>query len=79
MDLRRFQTGQLVSVPPLLDAGVAAPVGARHRTVVTVAAVLTLALAMAIVAGGFVSTKRQARIAEMERDGARGAAAKRSG
>ena len=46
----------------------------QHRAVVTVAAVLGLALVTAV-AGGFLAVRRQARIAETERDRARTAAA----
>ena len=70
-DLRRFQTGQLVERPPLLDAGARPPLGrGSHRAAVTVAAVLGLAL-VAAVAVGFLAVRRQARIAEAERDRAR--------
>jgi tetratricopeptide (TPR) repeat protein len=75
IDLRRFQTGQLVSVQHYSTLELLRRWVSRHRAVVAVASVLTLALAVSIVAG-FVSTKRQARLAELQRDVARREAAK---
>ncbi len=69
-DLKRFQTGQLVSVHrysarELLERWVR-----RHRATVMVAAILTVALVASLVAG-IVGIKRQALVAEAERDKAR--------
>jgi tetratricopeptide (TPR) repeat protein len=72
-DLRRFQTGQLVSAHRYSPGELLRRWVRQHRAVVTVAAVLSLALAVAV-AGGFLAVSRQARIAEAERDRARVAA-----
>jgi tetratricopeptide (TPR) repeat protein len=69
-DLRRFQTGQLVSAHRYSPAELLRRWLRQHRAAVTVAAVASLTLAAAI-AVGFVATARQARIAEAERDRAR--------
>jgi tetratricopeptide (TPR) repeat protein len=74
-DLRRFQTGQLVSAHRYSPGELLRRWVRQHRAVVTVASVLSLALAAAV-AGGFLAVRRQARIAEAERDRARVAAAK---
>jgi tetratricopeptide (TPR) repeat protein len=74
-DLRRFQTGQLVSAHRYSPGELLRRWVRQHRAAVTVAAVLSLALAVAV-AGGFLAVRRQARIAEAERDRARVAAAK---
>jgi tetratricopeptide (TPR) repeat protein len=74
-DLRRFQTGQLVSVQHYSTLELLRRWLSKHRALVAVAAVLTLALALSV-AAGFVGTKRQARVAESERDKARREAAK---
>ena len=73
-DLRRFQTGQLVSAHRYSPRELVRRWIRQHRAALTVAAVLGLALATAV-AGGFLAVRRQARIAEMERDRARTAAA----
>ena len=73
-DLRRFQTGQLVSAHRYSPGELVRRWVRQHRAAVTVAAVLGLALAAAV-AGGFLAVRRQARIAEAERDRARAAAA----
>jgi tetratricopeptide (TPR) repeat protein len=73
-DLRRFQTGQLVSAHRYSPGELLRRWVRQHRAVVTVAAVLGLALVTAIV-GGFLAVRRQAKIAEGERDRARTAAA----
>jgi len=73
-DLRRFQTGQLVSAHRYSPGELLRRWIRQHRAAVTVAAVLGLALATAV-AGGFIAVRRQARIAEAERDRARAAAA----
>jgi tetratricopeptide (TPR) repeat protein len=73
-DLRRFQTGQLVSAHRYSPGELVRRWVRQHRAAVTVAAVLGLALATAVV-GGFLAVRRQAHIAEMERDRARTAAA----
>jgi serine/threonine protein kinase/tetratricopeptide (TPR) repeat protein len=72
-DLRRFQTGQLVSAHRYSPGELLRRWVRQHRAVVTVAAVLSLALAGAVVTG-FLAVRRQARIAETERDRARSAA-----
>jgi serine/threonine protein kinase len=72
-DLRRFQTGQLVSAHRYSPRDLLRRFVERHRAALLVAAVLTAAL-IAAVAGGFVAVRRQARVAEAERDRARAAA-----
>jgi tetratricopeptide (TPR) repeat protein len=74
-DLRRFQTGQLVRVYRYSARELLGRFVRRHRAAVTVAAVLTAAI-LASVAGGFLAVRRQARVAEAERDRARAAAEK---
>jgi tetratricopeptide (TPR) repeat protein len=69
-DLKRFETGQLVSVHRYSAWDLLKRWMKRHRAAVGVAAVLTAALA-ASVAAGVVGTRRQARRAEAERDRAR--------
>jgi tetratricopeptide (TPR) repeat protein len=70
VDLRRFQTGQLVSAHRYSPAELLRRFLRQHRASVTVAALAALALAIAV-AVGFVAVRRQARIAEAERDRAR--------
>ncbi len=74
-DLRRFQTGQLVSAHRYSTRELLRRFVARHRAALAVAAVLTAALVTAVVVG-FVAVRRQARVAEAERDRARVAARK---
>jgi tetratricopeptide (TPR) repeat protein len=74
-DLRRFQTGQLVSAHRYSPGELLRRFLRQHRAAVTVAAVGALALAAAI-AVGFIAVNRQARIAKAERDRARLEAAK---
>jgi len=74
-DLRRFQTGQLVSAYRYSTRELLRRFVARHRAAVIVASVLTAALVVAVVTG-FVAVRRQARVAEAERDRARLAARK---
>jgi Tfp pilus assembly protein PilF len=74
-DLRRFQTGQLVSAYRYSPGELLRRWLRQHRAVVMVAAASTIALTTAI-AVGFVAVRRQARIAEAQRDRARLAAAK---
>ena len=74
-DLRRFQTGQLVSAHRYSPRELLRRFVRQHRAALGVAAVSLLAIAAAIVAG-FVAVDRQARIAEAERDRARLEAAK---
>jgi len=74
-DLRRFQTGQLVSAYRYSTRDLLRRFVARHRAALAVAAVLTAALVVAVVTG-FVAVRRQARVAEAERDRARLAARK---
>jgi len=69
-DLRRFQTGQLVSAHRYSPRELARRWLRQHRAAVAVAAVASLALATAV-AVGFAAVRRQARIAEAERDHAR--------
>jgi serine/threonine-protein kinase len=69
-DLKRFQTGQLVSVHRYSAWDLLRRWVRRHRAAVGVAAVLTVALAGSVVAG-VLGTRRQARVAEAERDKAR--------
>ncbi len=66
-DLRRFQTGQLVSVHAYSARELLGRFLRRHRAEVLVAAVLSLVV-VAAVAAGFVGVRRQARLAEAERD-----------
>jgi tetratricopeptide (TPR) repeat protein len=73
-DLRRFQTGQLVSAHRYSPRELVRRWARQHRAALTVAAVLGLALATAVIVG-FLAVRRQARIAEAERDRARVAAA----
>jgi tetratricopeptide (TPR) repeat protein len=74
-DLRRFQTGKLVSAYHYSPGELLRRWVRQHRAALAVAAVSGLALAVAIVVG-FVAVERQARIAEAERDRARLEAAK---
>lgn len=69
-DLRRFQTGQLVSAYRYSTRELLRRFVHRHRAAVIVASALTAALAVAV-AAGFLAVRRQARIAEAERDRAR--------
>jgi tetratricopeptide (TPR) repeat protein len=73
-DLRRFLTGQLVSAHRYSPGELVRRWIRQHKAVLTVAAVLSLALVVALL-GGFLAVRRQARIAEAERDRARAAAA----
>jgi hypothetical protein len=75
VDLRRFQTGQLVSAHRYSTGELLRRWLRQHRAVVSVAAAGALALAVAA-AVGFAAVRRQARIAEAERDRARLEAAK---
>jgi serine/threonine protein kinase/tetratricopeptide (TPR) repeat protein len=74
-DLRRFQTGQLVSAYRYSTRELLRRFVVRHRAAVIVASALTAALVVAVVTG-FVAVRRQARVAEAERDRARLAARK---
>jgi tetratricopeptide (TPR) repeat protein len=74
-DLRRFQTGQLVSAYRYSTRELLRRFVSRHRAAVIVASALTAALVVAV-ATGFVAVRRQARVAEAERDRARLAARK---
>jgi serine/threonine protein kinase/tetratricopeptide (TPR) repeat protein len=74
-DLRRFQTGQLVSAYRYSTRDLVRRFLRKHRTAVAVASVLTAALVLAV-AIGFLAVRRQARVAEAERDRARRAAEK---
>jgi tetratricopeptide (TPR) repeat protein len=74
-DLRRFQTGQLVSAYRYSTRELLRRFVRRHRGAVLVAAALSVALAVAV-AAGFLGVRRQARVAEAQRDRARHAAEK---
>jgi tetratricopeptide (TPR) repeat protein len=74
-DLRRFQTGQLVSAYRYSTRELMRRFVRRHRGAVLLTVTLTAALAVAI-AGGFLGVRRQARVAELQRDRARAAAEK---
>ena len=74
-DLRRFHTGQLVSAHRYSPGELLRRFVRQHRAALTVAAVAALALATAVVVG-VVAVRRQARIAEAERDRAQLEAAK---
>ncbi len=74
-DLRRFQTGQLVRVHHYSTRELLRRFVKRHRAAVLVASALSAALVLAV-AVGFVAVRRQARVAEAERDRARLAARK---
>jgi tetratricopeptide (TPR) repeat protein len=74
-DLRRFQTGQLVSAHRYSTRDLVRRFVKRHRAAVLVASFLSAALVVAV-ATGFVAVRRQARVAEAERDRARLAARK---
>jgi tetratricopeptide (TPR) repeat protein len=72
-DLRRFQTGQLVSAHTYTLRELTSRFVARHRTEVVLAATLSAILVVAVVTG-FVAVRRQARVAEAQRDRAQAAA-----
>ncbi len=74
-DLVRFQTGQLVSAYRYSTRERLRRFVRRHRAAVLVASALSVALVAAVVVG-FVAVRRQARLAEAERDRARLAARK---
>ena len=74
-DLRRFQTGQLVSAHHYSTRELLRRFVTRHRAALAVASFLSAALVLAV-AVGFVAVRRQARVAEDERDRARLAARK---
>jgi serine/threonine protein kinase len=74
-DLVRFQTGQLVSAYRYSTRERLRRFVRRHRAAVLVSTVLSAALVAAVVVG-FVAVRRQARLAEAERDRARLAARK---
>jgi serine/threonine protein kinase/tetratricopeptide (TPR) repeat protein len=72
-DLRRFETGKLVSAYSYSTRELIRRFVHRHRAEVIVAAVLSTVLTVAV-AVGFVAVRRQARLAEAERDRAQIAA-----
>ncbi len=72
-DLRRYQTGQLVSAYSYSTRDLVRRFVSRHRAEVVVASVLSLVLVVAV-AIGFIAVRRQARVAEAERDRAQLAA-----
>jgi tetratricopeptide (TPR) repeat protein len=69
-DLRRFEAGQLVSVHQYSSVELLRRWFARNRVAVTVGGVLALGL-VASMAAGVVGVRREARVAEAERDKAR--------
>jgi tetratricopeptide (TPR) repeat protein len=69
-DLRRFETGQLVTVHAYSTRELLARWVRRNRTAVIVAAALGLGLATSLVVG-VAGVRREARLAEAERDKAR--------
>jgi tetratricopeptide (TPR) repeat protein len=69
-DLKRYQTGQLVSVHAYSAFDLLRRFVRRNRRAVAVAAVLSAVLAVSLVAG-VVGVRREARRAEAERDKAR--------
>jgi len=72
-DMRRFQTGQLVSAHSYSMRDLVRRFVRRHRAEVMVAAALSAVLVAAVVIG-FVAVRHQARVAEAERDRAQLAA-----
>jgi serine/threonine protein kinase/tetratricopeptide (TPR) repeat protein len=72
-DMRRFQTGQLVSAYSYSMRDLVGRFVRRHRAEVAVAAVLSVMVVGAVVTG-FVAVRHQARVAETERDRAQIAA-----
>jgi tetratricopeptide (TPR) repeat protein len=72
-DMRRFQTGQLVSAYSYSMRDLVRRFVRRHRAEVVVAAGLSAILVAAVVTG-FVAVRSQARVAEAERDRAQLAA-----
>jgi serine/threonine protein kinase/Tfp pilus assembly protein PilF len=74
-DLVRFRDGQLVSAYRYSTRELLRRFVRRHRAAVVVASALSAALVLAV-AVGFVAVRRQARLAEAERDRARLAARK---
>ena len=72
-DMRRFQTGQLVSAYSYSMRDLVRRFVRRHRAEVVVAAALSAILVAAVVIG-FRAVRRQARVAEAERDRAQFAA-----
>jgi tetratricopeptide (TPR) repeat protein len=66
-DLRRFQTGQLVSAHSYSTRELVRRFVRRHRAEVLVATVLSAVLVVSVVVG-FVAVRRQALVAEGERD-----------
>jgi tetratricopeptide (TPR) repeat protein len=74
-DLRRFQTGQLVSAYRYSAGELLRRFVRRHRAAVTIAATLTAVIILSVIAG-FLAVRSQARVAEAQRDRARAAAEK---
>jgi non-specific serine/threonine protein kinase/serine/threonine-protein kinase len=72
-DMKRFETGQLVSAYSYSLRDLVRRFVTRHRAEVMVAVALSLILVAAVVIG-FVAVRRQARVAEAERDRAQLAA-----
>jgi serine/threonine protein kinase/tetratricopeptide (TPR) repeat protein len=72
-DMRRFETGQLVSAYSYSLRDLVRRFITRHRAEVIVAAALSAILVAAVVIG-FVAVRRQARVAEAQRDRAQLAA-----
>jgi serine/threonine protein kinase/tetratricopeptide (TPR) repeat protein len=74
-DIRRYLEGRPVTARKTTASYRASKFVRRNRTAVTVAAVLTTVIIVSVV-GGFLAVRRQARVAEAERDRARAAAEK---
>jgi serine/threonine protein kinase/tetratricopeptide (TPR) repeat protein len=74
-DIRRYLEGRPVTARKATASYRASKFVRRNRTAVTVAAVLTVAVVVSVVSG-FLAVRRQARVAEAERDRARAAAEK---
>ena len=74
-DIRRYLEGRPVTARKVTTWYRTSKFVQRNRTAVTVAAVLTAVIIVSVV-GGFLAVRRQARVAEAERDRARVAAEK---
>ncbi len=74
-DIRRYLEGRPIAARKATTWYRASKFVRRNRTAVTVTAVLTAVIVVSVV-GGFLAVRRQARVAEAERDRARAAAEK---
>jgi serine/threonine-protein kinase len=72
-DIQRYLEGRPVTARKATTSYRASKFVRRNRTAVTVAAVLTAVIVVSVV-GGFLAVRRQARLAEAERDRAQAAA-----